>query len=611
MSPLTIVGQDDFAAGVIRGVAPDVMPGVGVANAINGLFNDDGDVYRRGGFEIWAVPISIVPDPAPITILWTGFLSGAPKILVADTTRVGTLNDLSNPIAADWVQLAAVPQPTIQRPAVVSNQIYLPNGIVWGGSVSRPNYATGTAALTAGSDVAVGTGTSWTANSEAGMFFAIGGSYYRITAVTDNTHLKLDRPATANVATTAYSISRTATWARPPALAAGATLRLASVAGRLVVAANNRIAFSEGDAPWSFVSDDFHELPGGVQIMGLASIRDTLLVFTNYGLWTVTNMAYDLTDALGNIQQILSLVTPEVSLWQEGGICEWNGKIVAPCIDKIFIVDALSAPVPVTTSIAPDYQHFVNGNYRLGGCRVFNNHLFLPVLDTAYGSAALYVCRLDRPVQGRQLYFPWSTITGNARPVTHFDVSLVDPARPKLIGAQPAHLFGDYAKFFTPEANHLDNGFGYEFDVESRDFPTGNGQPNHVRKLRLRYTMEGEAAILAGYSYGTTAQTYESLKEGSTDYADVKADYVSYEGAFRGPGFVPGGLPPSPDDPDRFWYTLFDQTPPDPGVDPVTWQLPQARRVRYIRFRFRTTDSPVRLVLHHLDFHVRSAAHER
>jgi hypothetical protein len=46
-------------------------------------------------------------------------------------------------------------------------------------------------------------------------------------------------------------------------------------------------------------------------------------------------------------------------------------------------------------------------------------------------------------------------------------------------------------------------------------------------------------------------------------------------------------------------------------VDPVTWQLPQAQRVRYIRFRFRTTDAPARLVVHHLDFHVRSAGHDR
>jgi hypothetical protein len=610
VSPLRIVGQDDFAAGVIRGVAPDVMPGVGLANAINGLYNDDGDVYRRGTFSFFAVPPAATSDTSPTTLLWSGFLSGAPKLLIADTTRVGTLTALG--MTGDFVTLAATPQTQIQRPAVVANQIYLPNGVVWGGAVTKADYVVGTVALTGLSDVAVGTGTSWSANVESGQFLIIGGAYYRILAVTDNTHLKLDHPAPATVATTAYKISRTATWVRPVSLAAGATLRLCSVAGRLVVAANNRIAFSNADAPWAFSVDDYHELPGGVQVMGLASIRDTLLGFSNFGLWSVANMSYDLTDAQGNIQQTLSLLTPEVSLWQEGGLCEWNGKIIAPCIDKIFVVDALSAPVPISTSIAPDYQSFVRGGFQLGGARVFNNHLFMPVLDSALGASALYVCRLDRPVQGRQLYFPWSTFTNSARSVTHFDVALIAP-KPMLLGAQTNHVFSDYAPVFTPDVNNrLDSGSqAYEFDVETRDFPTGNGQPNHVRKLRLRYTLEGDAAILAGYSYGSVAQTYDALRSGSTDYADVKVDYANYEIVFRGPTFIPGGLPASPDDPARFWYTLYDQTPPDPGVDPVTWQLPQAQRVRYIRFRFRTTDAPARLVVHHLDFHVRSAGHDR
>lgn len=604
MSGLRIIGQDDFAAGVIRGVAPDVMPGVGLANAINGLYNDDGDVYRRGTYAPFAAPSGA--SAAPVTLLWSGYLSGAPKLLYADTTGVGTLTSLG--MSGAYVTLSATPLPTVQRPAVVANQIYLPNGVVWGGAVSKANYAVGTAALTAGSDVAIGTGTAWSANVEVGQFLTIGGAYYRVITVTDDTHLTLDHAAPANVATTGYTISRTAAWVRPPSLAAGATLRVCSIAGRLVVAANNRVAFSVADAPWAFVADDFHELPGGVQVMGLASIRDTLLAFSNFGLWSVSNMSYDLTDAQGNIQQILSLLTPEVSLWQEGGLCEWNGRIIAPCIDKIFIVDALNPPVPVTTSIAPDYQGFIAGHALLGGCKVFNNHLFVPILDFVLAPVALYVCRLDRSVKGRQTYFPWSTITGLAKLITHLDIALIGPT-PMLLGAQGNHKLSDFSPIFTPGVNNrLDGGSSaYEFDVESRDFPTGNGQPNHVRKLRLRYSLEGPAQIRAGYSYGSVAQTYEHAHHGS--YADVLALYPSYDALFRG-GEAPG-LPPSSDDPERFWYALDEQTPPDPGIDPVTWQLPRARRVRYIRFRFRTTDAPARLVLHHLDFHVRSAAHER
>jgi hypothetical protein len=502
VSGLAIVAQDDFAAGILRGVAPDVQPGVGLYSSVNGFYDDDGDIYKRGGTSYYSIPP--VAQINNLTFIWSGFLARRPTVVLGDTNSMYYLDGAKKP-----VNMGGGPVPGPCQGAVTADTLFMPNGVAYGGGGLLQNY------------------------------------YNAGTATFD--------PA-----------------------------------------------------------DDYHELPGGVQVMGLASIRDTLLGFSNFGLWSVANMSYDLTDAQGNIQQTLSLLTPEVSLWQEGGLCEWNGKIIAPCIDKIFVVDALSAPVPISTSIAPDYQSFVRGGFQLGGARVFNNHLFMPVLDSALGASALYVCRLDRPVQGRQLYFPWSTFTNSARSVTHFDVALIAP-KPMLLGAQTNHVFSDYAPVFTPNANNrLDSGSqAYEFDVETRDFPTGNGQPNHVRKLRLRYTLEGDAAILAGYSYGSVAQTYDALRSGSTDYADVKVDYANYEIVFRGPTFIPGGLPASPDDPARFWYTLYDQTPPDPGVDPVTWQLPQAQRVRYIRFRFRTTDAPARLVVHHLDFHVRSAGHDR
>jgi hypothetical protein len=45
---LNWISQDDFAAGIVRNVARDIDVGVGVSNAVNGLFDDDGDCYLRG-----------------------------------------------------------------------------------------------------------------------------------------------------------------------------------------------------------------------------------------------------------------------------------------------------------------------------------------------------------------------------------------------------------------------------------------------------------------------------------------------------------------------------------------------------------------------------------
>jgi hypothetical protein len=41
------------------------------------------------------------------------------------------------------------------------------------------------------------------------------------------------------------------------------------------------------------------------------------------------------------------------------------------------------------------------------------------------------------------------------------------------------------------------------------------------------------------------------------------------------------------------------------------WRLFAARRARYARMRFRTTDTPFSLVFHHVDMGVRPASHQR
>ena len=49
--PLAWSAQDDFAAGSVRSVARHLIPPNGVYSIENGLLDDDGSVYRRGGSE--------------------------------------------------------------------------------------------------------------------------------------------------------------------------------------------------------------------------------------------------------------------------------------------------------------------------------------------------------------------------------------------------------------------------------------------------------------------------------------------------------------------------------------------------------------------------------
>ncbi|HTE60489.1 MAG TPA: hypothetical protein VK631_09055, partial [Solirubrobacteraceae bacterium] len=502
----------------LRSSARGSEPGVGVIGALNGLFDDDGDVYRRGG-DFYA---SNVAD-GPITFVWSGYLNDQPRTLVATATKTysyaaGVLTEIDP---------TGVARPCL--PAIVGERLWLPIGKSWDGGVALAGFT----------------------------------------------------PAE----------------------------HVAAIADRLVVANGNRIAFSVAGDPTNFVIDDFHELPDGVQVRGMVSVRDTLLAFTNYGLWAVTNMAFDLTDEAGNPQQTLQRLAPELSLLHESGLSEWEGKIVAPCTDRILLVDPAAPVIALSESISPLYLDFVRRGDKPGGAKVFRNHLFLPMLNPA-GTAVTgtLVCRLNRPVQGRVLYFPWSTFDGHAGSNLVFDVSLLGAA-PKLIGGNADGRLCDLTDIFNPSDLNASDALGtHAFELQTRDYQTGRGEPSHTKRLRLYYTLRGAGTIKAAYSTGLATQTYESLLETSADYAAMLATYPSYETVFRGGDT---SAVTTDDDPDRWWQGLVDQAFESAGVDPVNWNLPRADRTRFVRAWLRCEDAVERLVIHRLEFGVRPATHRR
>lgn len=496
---LATIGQDDFAVGTLRGVAPDVQPGVGVYSAVNAMLNDDGDLFRRGG--------SRYLDPGyhldgAITWIWSGFLGDSFQTLVSDLSGIYT---------SDAVLVGGTTG--LQRPvqvAVIDKDMYLPNG-------EKISYLPGSGLV------------------------------------------KYDWGAPASVG--------------------GGDLHVATIAGRLVVASGNVVAFSEAGAPETFVADDFHTLPGGVEIRGLAAIQDTLLVFTNYGLWAISNMAYNLTDVAGNIQQTLSLIVPEMSLLHEAGLAPWQGRFIAPCADRVYFVDAVSAPVPISDSITPMYAELIRQGARPGLAKVYRGTLFLPLLrrnpsTLEEENVATLTCRVDRPIQGRYTYFPWAEHRGHAAKVRAYDVATrspnVAPIKPDsflLAGGEDGFVF-DLTDVFRPtaaNARDADN-TPIAFEVETRDFPTGQGQPNHLKRVRLTYTLEGAAQITAEITDDRTRTT---------------------------------------------WVALGPEDLTAPGEDPVAWWLHPPARVRYARARLTLTGDPARLVVHRIEMTVRPAAHAR
>lgn len=480
---LARIAQDDFSAGMLRGTAPDVQPGVGVYEALNGLFNDDGDLYRRGGSAYAGPSVG-----APILWVWSGVLGGRSFEFAATATTL---------FASDGTPIGALANP-VSGPVLVAafeDALYLPTGDV----------------------------------------IRYGGGRLTIEA-----------------------------WARPTSIDATAPLHLAVVAHRLVVGCLNRVAFSGPDTPETFAATDFHLLNAGTVVVGLFAISDTLLTFSNFGLWSVTNMAYDLTDAAGNVQQTLSLIAPGLSLVHESGLAPFNGAVIAPCIDQIYLVSPLSAPVPISNSIAPLWASYVLAGARPGGAKVFSGTLLLPVLDAAGQITTLLTCRLTRPVRGRVMYYPWSEFDGHAAAQRMFDVALTTDA-PRLLGAGDDGHVSDMTGVFATSGVLIDaDGTTYAFALETRDFPTGQGQPNHLRRVRLSYSAQGSGLI--------------------------KASYCSDEGRVT-------------------WTDLGTQALTD-GRNPLSWWLPQAARVRYVRVRFDTVDS-VGLVLHRVELNARSAAHAR
>lgn len=594
MSPLGTLRQEDFSGGEQRNVAPHLIDPRAVYALENGLLNDDGSIYKRGGSQ----SVSNAALGTHQRNVWDGWLQPGRRTFMASSDRFGVLaEDEATP-----VNLGGVGQ-TIPAPArAIQDLLFVPGGIIYGGSRKAADYSTGKVKVTQGSPIVEGVGTAWLANVDPGMLLRLpGGSrVYIIVAVTSNTQLTLRDNYEAATAESTYTLKRLEAASAPYVTAPV----YAVAAKRLIACEGNVVRFSESNKPhlWKAtippqetVVDNIHEIEEGTTIIACESIGvDRILVFHTRGVTSISNLAASIVDANGASQHRIDKLSSDIVAWGAAGIAGWRNSLIVPALDNVYLMDGTSNPVPLSHSIAKTYQAYVLEGFTPGGAWVYRDHYFLPILDSAGNPQALLCCRLDRPYDTRgQRFFPWSVISGAGAMVSAGAVrSTSAPGDiPAVYAACNDGKLINVASYFNPRSTVKSDHDGTTplFSVTTRDFPAGQLSIGRFRRLRLLYEMEAEAAdnALITAEIGTGIR-----KEVGALWDAVKWDEFSWAASDEETQFelLEGGAPPNA----GFQSALAQNA----------WVWFLGTRARYARFRFQASAPVAKLTIRSLEIFV-------
>lgn len=570
------ITQEDFSSGAVPSVAPHLIPANGVQQIRNGLLDEDGSIYRRGGSETHAT------HDEKLTMLWRGSLGPGLRTLAADDDSF--LVDVAGVMTAVRAGGMAYPKPL----AETGRYLFIGGGYIYAGSLKTAPYTTGTVSVTNGSAVVTGSGTTWNTLVDAGMLFQRGNErVYRIASVDSVTQVTLAEPYEG---TTAAGLAYTFSPLYPM------TTADPYPRAEIYAVAQNRLVWAEGNllkfAPLvagfpanhnAHDSVDEWELPE--PIVGHTEVGANLLVFTTAGTWILQGIGYEIVDSAGNPQQRLTKLSDHVLL-DGAGIAYWEQGVIAPTTDGVFLFDGISAPVRLSGNIDSDYRAYVRLGYRAGQATVFNSHYFLPLISSTSDPKRLYSVQLDRQAfdRRRRITHPWSWHDGSGAELSALVSDLSADRKPLLLGAQ-ANAAGDVVDitgYFSPTVdNGVDSdGTAFDFDVITRDFSTGNGTDNSVRKLRARYEMAGAvgAAISFAYTDGASevgGAAWDQVTWDNFVWAESGADFTSLD--------CDGGE--------------------SEGRDTHVCRV--GKRVRFIRFRIRSTGEVHALRLRSLEVFIK------
>jgi hypothetical protein len=569
--PLATSAQFDFSSGIFRAFARQHIPPTGCWDAPNSLLTSDGSIFKRPG----AVYLSTAALDTSLRTIWDGFLVPGQRTFIASPDNWGVLDG-----SEGVVNLGGAGTSSPKRGAELGEVLFIGDQM-YGGSRKTATYSTGTVTLTNGSKAVTGAGTSWLANADAGMLLRRGSErVYPVESVNSDTSITL-RDAYEGVTGggVAYTLHHIFTLAAPYR-----TSGLWAVAGSRLWSFEDHIAvFSNADDPHTFSTDDNHEFTE--PLIGGAGIGDRLIAFTTDGVHQVSGLAYDLTDDFGNVQHRNERVGGQV-LWGHEGIAEWEGRLVVPCADHVWLMDGISHPEPATRSITPLYREYVEAGHKPGLGAVFNAHYVLPILTTANAWVDTLVCRLDRPteVAGIGIVRPFTRWEDYGGEMAGFAVRTggsTSARDPQLLGASlrsTARVANLTGCFDIEGAKNEPDGTTHTWMIETRDYATGDGtakSENTVRRVLLRYELVDAATD------NPTIEGYYSL------------GILNPSGSFYGTAFWGTG---TYTDAETASDVLLDgSAPEDDGREPHTWHVNQ--RTRFIRFRFQSASPAKRLVL--------------
>jgi hypothetical protein len=326
--------QADWSGGMCRAVARHLIPGDAAYDMRDALLDDDGNVYQRGPTR------KLTTDQLTnrtLLAVWEGsFTPGRRTIGIGATGDIGVVG----PGDTAWRKTSgALFASTGGIAAQVGELMFLPGGfgiIMYAGSLLTASYTTGTATFTRASKTVTGAGTRWTTGLDVGMLMRPQGSTFWgvVASVDSDTQVTLvDAWQDATLAGI-YTANPYATAPFTPLTGVEQYAGVAQVANRLLWADGRRVLMSntidqDTGQPrlWVHDVDDYHEFPA--DIVALATLRDTVYVFTKAGIWTISNVGLPIVDAFGNGQHRVQKVSGDVVLRSPGGVAPWRDIVGA------------------------------------------------------------------------------------------------------------------------------------------------------------------------------------------------------------------------------------------------------------------------------------------
>lgn len=575
MAGLDRIDDGPWPLGIVRAGAGEQSPPGSAFDIREMLIADDGSLTKRGPA---AYAGTTALGTKGLTFIAAADLSAGQRALFGNASTVAALDSATLPSAHTTLSAsftAARAQPVRATPVnpgwmAVDSDGTNP-GFMWAGG-RKANYTTGTVSVTLGSATVTGSGTSWSTNVEAGMIFVIGSSQIYVKSVDSNTQVTLEH-AIGEATASGLAYTSKALTAAPKDGFYG------TVANRLLQVPRSeptKLYFSPPLSPlFGPTATDYHQFP--TQILGVAGVRDTALVFTSAGVYQITGMAVDLTDAQGNPQHRVEKISDKI-LWDRNGIAVVSEGLIVPLEDGIYMMDGVSAPNRISDPITDLYSYYVGQGYGTGVADTFKGHYFLPIWDQTTNMASeILVCRMEAAQGGKPFRWTRFGVTGatGGSKIMSFAKFRSTSGAPKLLGtvyyeagtnAALAKVF-DLTGYFDAPTNTVEaDGGTVTPKVTTRSFQTGRmDNPNLVRKLRARYEMSGGGSLTAKY-------------------------------AADGTGVVRGPTEP---------WTLTSLTgtaSDDTGTNPYTW--PVGVRARRIRFELQLAGAAV---LRRLTVFVRSS----